>query len=136
MHISTKTGYALRALAELAISSVDGPVSIAEISRKQNLPRKYIEQLFRKLKQNDLIISKHGAQGGYMLNKAINEISLKDIMQAVDDEFSNSFCYGNHAHSEYCTGFPCKFYDFWDDVKNNINNYLDSIKLDQVIAKI
>lgn len=136
MHISIKTGYALRALAELALNSSSKPVSIAEISRKQRLPRKYTEQLFRKLKKNQLIKSIHGAKGGYLLNKEIADISLKDIMQAVDDDFNNSFCEGNTFHTEHCTGLPCKFNTFWDDVKNNINSYLDSIKLDQVISKI
>ena len=136
MQISTKTGYAVRALSELVLSSDGKPVSMSEICRKQNLPIKYIEQLFRKLKKKEIIKSIHGSRGGYLLNKPISEVSLKDIMHALDDDFSNKFCYGSNAHSEYCTGFPCGFYELWDDIKNFIEDYLDSIKLEQIISRL
>jgi len=135
MQISTKTGYAVRALSVLAKQPSEKPLSVAVLCRDQNLPQKYIEQLFRKLKQSELIKSRHGSRGGYFLNKPLPEISLKDIMYAVEDNFSTA-CYGNSGEPEYCLGTPCAFADFWNDIKINIENYLDSITLDQIVSRI
>ena len=71
MQISTKTGYAVRALSTLAKQPAGEPMSITVLCSDQNLPKKYIEQLFRKLKQYDLIKSIHGSRGGYLINKNI-----------------------------------------------------------------
>lgn len=135
MHISTKTEYAVRALSELAVSSSDGPVSIAQISTRQNLPRKYIEQLFRKLKRSDLVSSTHGAKGGYILKKPTNQISLKDIMNAVDENYLRDYC-PDKPHTSHCLGLPCGFRLLWNEIKEHLETYFDSIKLDQIIAKL
>jgi Rrf2 family iron-sulfur cluster assembly transcriptional regulator len=136
MQISTKTEYAVRALSELALSSSEKPISITEICLKQKLPRKYVEQLFRKLKKNGLVKSTHGAQGGYSLGINMNEISLRDIMEAVDESYMKSFCEGDPEKMRHCIGFPCGFYELWDEIKNHLEEYFDSIKLDQIIAKL
>ena len=136
MHISTKTEYAVRAMAELALSSSDKPVSITEICEKQNLPRKYVEQLFRKLKQNELVASKHGAKGGYSLTTDIEKISLRDIMEAVDESYVKSYCNADEQKVHHCIGLPCGFHDLWDEVKEHLDGYFDSIKLNQIIAKL
>ncbi|MCK4311756.1 MAG: Rrf2 family transcriptional regulator [Candidatus Cloacimonetes bacterium] len=136
MHISIKTGYAVRALSELALNASEKPISISKICEKQNLPIKYIEQLFRNLKRDGLVKSIHGSKGGYLLNRELNKISLKNIMKAVDDDFSHNFCYGSHEHIDYCKGFPCGFYELWDEIKDHMENYLDSIKLEQIISRL
>ena len=136
MHISIKTGYAVRALSELALNASEKPISISEICKKQNLPTKYIEQLFRNLKKDGLIKSVHGSKGGYFLNRELSKISLKDIMKAVDDDLSHNFCYGSNEHIDYCNGFPCGFYKLWDEIKDHLEKYFDSIKLEQIITKL
>jgi Rrf2 family protein len=136
MLISTKTGYALRALSALAEQPAEKPLSVAVLSRDNNLPQKYIEQLFSQLKHSNLIKSIQGSKGGYLLNKQCSEISLKDIMTAVDDILPAGTCYGGSNESEFCLGYPCPFSDFWDDVKKNIENYFDSITLDQIISNL
>ncbi len=136
MHISTKTEYAVRALSELAISSDEKPISITEICKRQKLPLKYVEQLFRKLKKHELVKSVHGAKGGYLLNKDVKDISLKNIMKAVDDNFSNTFCADNKNHISHCIGFPCGFHKLWDEIQDHIEDYFESIKLEQIIAKL
>ncbi len=136
MIISTKTEYAVRALTELAINSTDKPVSINEICRNQNLPVKYIEQLFRKLKQNELVKSVHGAKGGYQLAIKIHNISLKDIMEAVDEKYVAPFCNGNPEEHSHCIGLPCGFKELWDEINEYTEKYFDSIKLDQIVAKL
>jgi Rrf2 family iron-sulfur cluster assembly transcriptional regulator len=135
MHISTKTEYAVRALAELAVNAVDKPVSITEICEKQKLPRKYVEQLFRRLKNNGLVKSTHGAMGGYSLNQPVEKISLQKIMEAVDESYLKKFCTPEH-HTLHCLGWPCGFHQLWDEIKEHLDNYFDSIKLDQIIAKL
>jgi len=57
-------------------------------------------------------------------------------MIAVEDNFPTNSCYGNSGELEYCSGTPCAFYDFWDEIKKNIENYLDSITLDQIVSRI
>jgi Rrf2 family iron-sulfur cluster assembly transcriptional regulator len=134
MQISTKTGYALRALAELAWDDSPKPISIKTICQKHNLPVKYIEQLFRKLKTHGLIISTHGAKGGYVLAKPATLISLSDIMHAVDEDFFATYC--DVAKNEFCEGLPCGFRTLWDEIKGNMNSYFDSLKLDEIIQKV
>ena len=136
MNISTKTEYAVRALTELAINSADKPVSINDICKNQNLPVKYIEQLFRKLKQNGLVKSIHGAKGGYQLALEIYNISLKDIMEAVDENYVAPFCNGKQEELSHCIGLHCGFKNLWDEINEHTENYFDSIKLDQIVARL
>ncbi len=135
MQISTKTEYAVRAISELAIKATGEPVSVSELCKDKNLPLKYIEQLFSKLKKNGLIKSVHGSKGGYLLNKEISAISMKDIMEAVDENISTKFCVDDAARIDYCSGFPCGFSQLWDEIKAHLENYFDSIKLDAIISK-
>lgn len=135
MQISTKTGYAVRALTRLALQPLGKPLSITVLCQDQNLPQKYIEQLFRKLKQKELIKSVHGSKGGYLLCRKVSQITLKDIMTAVEDNFPETGCYGSAGEPYYCTGKPCSFSAFWNDVKSNIENYLDSVTLEEIVAR-
>ena len=135
MHISTKTEYALRALTELALANDDQPISITEICHRQKLPRKYVEQLFGKLKKSGLVKSLHGSQGGYSLNLPAGSISLQNIMEAVDESYLKKFCTDDHQKT-HCLGLPCGFHQLWDEIKNDLDSYFDSIKLDRIIAKL
>lgn len=136
MHLSTKTGYALRALAMLARTADQKPISIATICKTQNLPPKYIEHLFRKLKLNNIVKSVQGASGGYILNKSKRHISLKDIMEAVEEDYSYKYCDANQQKPEFCSGFPCEFYALWDEINTNIEKYLETFTLDMIVQRI
>lgn len=136
MHISTKTGYAVRALAELAINGREHPISVAQICERQTLPQKYIEQLFRKLKQGGIISSVHGAHGGYRLNREVDQISLKEIMAAVDENFNYTYCDADKQSLDYCCGNPCGFSKLWDEIKDHLESYFSSITLESIIKKI
>ncbi|MCF7859428.1 MAG: Rrf2 family transcriptional regulator [Candidatus Cloacimonetes bacterium] len=136
MNISTKTEYAVRALTELAINPADKPLSINDICKHQNLPPKYVEQIFRKLKHSGLVNSIHGPKGGYLLAKEINDISLRDIMEAVDENYVTPFCNGDPEQHVHCIGLPCGFKNLWDEIKGNLENYFDSIRLDQIVDKL
>ncbi|MFO7896683.1 MAG: Rrf2 family transcriptional regulator [Candidatus Cloacimonadales bacterium] len=135
MHISTKTEYAVRGLTELALLQNQRPVSILEICTRQNLPRKYMEQLFAKLKRAELITSVQGAHGGYLLQRATHDITLNDIMWAVEDNISQTNCETDYQQREYCIGLPCGFHKLWNEIETHLEEYFSSINLDDIIKK-
>jgi Rrf2 family iron-sulfur cluster assembly transcriptional regulator len=136
MHISTKTEYAIRGLAELGKNQQTGPISIVEICNRQKLPKKYIEQLFRKLRNAKLISSIHGAKGGYLLAKSADKITLNEIMHAVEENISQVNCGENYQTREYCIGMPCGFYKLWNEIDEHLNAYFNSITLEHIIEKL
>ncbi|MBC8384827.1 MAG: Rrf2 family transcriptional regulator [Candidatus Cloacimonetes bacterium] len=132
MQISTKTEYAVRALAELSKSSDGKPMSIATICKNQSLPLKYTEQIFRKLKQNELVESIHGSQGGYVLKKPISEITLKNILDSVEDNKAICDC----ASIDFCPGNPCGLQSIWNEIQGHLDSYFESIKLERMILSL
>ena len=86
MKLTTKGRYAVMAMADLALFKHKGPVSLTEISLRQNISLAYLEQIFIKLKDNNLVKSTRGAQGGYILEKSANEIKISNIISAVNEE--------------------------------------------------
>ncbi len=134
MNLTTKVEYAIRALAELAKVTDNKPVTIKQLCNRQNLPVKYMEQLFRKLKQNDLIKSIKGASGGYVLNRCPHKLSVKAIMSALEDEPIRLDCSGDKGQREYCIGQPCSFYETWKIINDDLDEYFDNIYLSRFIA--
>ena len=132
MQISTRSEYAIRALSELALNSNGKPLSISSICKNQSLPLKYTEQIFRKLKQNNLVKSIHGSQGGYLLGKDLSEISLKDILDSVEDNKNIGDC----SSIDFCSGNPCGLQKIWNEIQEHLDSYFDSIKLDRVIMEL
>ena len=130
MQITTKTEYAVRALSELASSSDGKPLSIAHICKAQSLPAKYMEQIFRKLKQNNLVTSIQGSQGGYLPVENFADISLKDIVQSVEDRKAVCDC----DTIDYCSGNPCGLQKLWNEIQNNIDDYFEQIKFDKILS--
>ena len=135
MHISTKTEYAVRGLTELAMLQDKLPVSIVEICNRQKLPRKYMEQLFSKLKRAELITSVQGAQGGYLLQRSPQNITLNEIMLAVEENISQNSCEADYQEREYCIGMPCGFHKLWNEIETHLEEYFSSINLDDIIKK-
>lgn len=134
MYISAKTGYAIRALVELSKQPENTPLPLAEICTSQNIPFKYTEQLFRKLKKHNLIKSVYGSQGGYVLAKEPDNISLKDIMHAIGEEVCNTYC--EPDKKEYCKGLPCGIHDMWNEIQEHFISYFSKIKLSNIAQKI
>ena len=92
MKLTNKGRYAVMAMADLALNSKDGPISLTEISLRQNISLAYLEQIFLKLKNNKLVKSSRGAAGGYILEKPASEIKLSNIIFAVDEEVKTLNC--------------------------------------------
>ncbi|MCK9328979.1 MAG: Rrf2 family transcriptional regulator [Candidatus Cloacimonetes bacterium] len=133
MQITTKTEYSLRALCELCFR--EKPVSLRIIADTQRLPLKYLEHLFRDLKSNDIVRSISGAKGGYILNKNAENITLFDILQAVEKEISPNPC-ACSLDTPYCIGLPCKFHDVWEKINLQIFEYYKKITLSEICKEI
>ncbi|MDP8321405.1 MAG: Rrf2 family transcriptional regulator [Candidatus Stygibacter australis] len=135
MYISTKTGYALRAMIELALTGDEQPLSITELSSRQHLPSKYLERLFALLRKSELVTSKKGINGGYLLARKAETITLQDVMQAVEESHYHSYCRHQKDDAEYCQGISCHLRGFWDRIGTDLESYFSSINLQKIINK-
>lgn len=137
MQITTKTEYAVRALCALALQDNAQPISVREICLRHNLPQKYIEQLFRKLKKQGIIKSQHGAKGGYILATSPRNISLHFIMQAVDESHHSVKCDRlSDSSSTYCIGNPCGFHSFWNKIAEHLSAYFQTLNLQHILDEL
>lgn len=131
MRLTTKARYAVTAMLDLALHSNQGPVSAADISRRQTISRSYLEQLFGKLRQEHLVASVHGPGGGYFIARKLDEISIADIIQAVDEAIDATQCRGKlDCHD----GERCMTHQLWADLNAQIESYLASVSLSQLAA--
>lgn len=135
MKLSTKGRYGLRALIDLALFSEDENVSIASISARQNISESYLEQLIAKLRKAGLVVSVRGAGGGYKLAKAAEEISVGDILRALEGNLDLVDCPGLKEESG-CGGSEfCVTKYVWQRINDSINRTVDEIKLSQLIEE-
>jgi Rrf2 family protein len=129
MQISTRTEYALRALLEMVKVSKD-PISAREICERQHLPRKYIERLLNNMRTAGLVESLSGAKGGYVLARKPEQISLLNVMQAVEDHSWEMSCISNPP--EHCIRQDCNLQIVWGDVYNNMKSILEGYSLERI----
>jgi len=135
MKLSTKGRYGLRALIDLALYSENETVSIASISSRQNISESYLEQLIAKLRKAGLVTSVRGAGGGYKLAKPAADISVGDILRALEGNLDPVECPGLKEEST-CDGSEfCVTKYVWQRINDSINQTVDEIKLDQLIEE-
>ncbi len=134
MKLTNKGRYAVMAMADLASNTKDGPISLAEISTRQNISLAYLEQIFLKLKRNKLVRSSRGASGGYTLEKPATEIKLSNIIYAVDEEIKTLNCKKNSRRGCNNKSIKCITHNLWDQLDQHINGFFEKVKL-QDIAK-
>lgn len=135
MKLSTKGRYGLRALIDLALYSENETVSIASISARQNISESYLEQLIAKLRKAGLVTSVRGAGGGYRLAKPATEISVGDILRALEGSLDPVECPGLKEESG-CDGAEfCVTKYVWQRINDSINQTVDEIKLDQLLGE-
>lgn len=130
MRLTTKGRFAVTAMADLAIRGGNGPVTLASISERQKISLSYLEQLFGKLRKHDIVASVRGPGGGYCLSRPANEISISDIVVAVDESLDASNCHGMGNCQD---GKPCITHNLWMGLNNAISAYLESVSLHQLI---
>ena len=130
MKLSTKGRYGLRALIDLALYSENETVSIQSIARRQNISDSYLEQLMRKLRSAGLIVSVRGAQGGYKLARPANEISVGDVLRALEGSLEAVTCGGEDNSCQGADLCVTKF--VWERINSSIRDTVDSIMLSQL----
>ena len=133
MQITAKTEYAVRAIYELVNRNCI--CSIKSICKAQNLPIKFVEKLFRKLGESGIIASKKGKKGGYYLSKKPSEVSLKNLMDALD-EGNGLYCFNNKDTKNYCKREDCIFIPIWLEIKNHFDDYFSQISLEGLYKKL
>ena len=135
MKLSTKGRYAVMAMADLALFSKKKPVSLNEISLRQNISLPYLEQLFVQLKNKKLVKGLRGSAGGYLLEKPSNEINISNIIDAVNEEVKTLNCKKDSKRGCNNKSSKCIAHNLWDKLDNHINNFFISIKLSDLVEK-
>ena len=132
MKMTTKGRYAVTAMLDLALHDNDGPVSLAEISQRQEISLTYLEQLFSKLKRHELIESARGPGGGYRLAVSTEEITIAKIVYSVDEPVDVTRCGGQ----QNCQGDErCLTHDLWMELNRHISEFLNGITLADLIQR-
>jgi Rrf2 family iron-sulfur cluster assembly transcriptional regulator len=135
MKLTSKGRYAVMAMADLAKMNASQPTSLSEISLRQGISISFLEQIFLKLRRNNLVQSSRGSSGGYLLTKSPEEIKLLSIIKAVDEKVKTVGC--KKESRKGCTGksFKCITHDLWDDLENHINNFFEKNTLKDIVNR-
>ena len=133
MKLTSKGRYAVMALADLARFDNANPISLRDISLRQSISLNYLEQIFFKLKKNQIVKSVRGTQGGYVLNKKPNEIKLTNIFHAVDEKIKTVQC--NKDSKKGCNSkvTKCITHNLWDELENHINGFFEKKSLEDLL---
>jgi len=132
MRLSTKGRYAVTAMLDLALHSGKGPVTLADISVSQGISLSYLEQLFAALRGKQLVRGVRGPGGGYYLGKPPEDISIADIICAVDEWVEFTRCGGRENCRE---GQRCLTHSLWDRLSDEIFNFLNDISLADLVSR-
>ncbi len=133
MKLTSKGRYAVMALVDLARFDNINPVSLRDISLRQNISLDYLEQIFSKLKKNEIVKSIRGTHGGYVLNKNANDIKLTNIFHAVDEKVKTVQC--KKESKKGCNGkaTKCITHNLWDELEIHINSFFENKSLEDLI---
>ena len=135
MKLTSRGRYAVMAMADLAKNRVKEPTSLTEISLRQGISISYLEQLFLKLRKNDLVESSRGPSGGYVLSKPPEKIKLLSIIRAVDEKIKTVKC--KKESKKGCNGksIKCITHNLWDDLEAHINKFFEDNTLNDILYK-
>ena len=135
MKLTTKGRYAVMAMADLATYSKNKPVSLSEISLRQNISLAYLEQLFIHLKENRLVRSIRGVKGGYALERPASEIRLSNIFHAVNEEVKTLNCKKDSKKGCNNKSIKCITHNLWDKLDTHINGFFENVKLEEIVKR-
>ena len=132
MKLTTRGRYAVTAMLDLALHTDSGPVSLADISRRQEISLSYLEQLFSRLRKHELVGSTRGPGGGYHIARPLGEVAVADIVAAVNESVDATQCGGQkncHQHGR------CLTHDLWEGLSLQIESFLKGISLHDLINR-
>ena len=132
MKLTTKGRYAIIAMADLVLHSRTNPVSLKDITKRQRISLSYLEQLFSKLRESNVVQSIRGPGGGYILGRDSSEISLLDIITAVDEKIDQTQCGGAMNCNK---DKPCLTHYIWTELNEKISQYMSDITLSDIATR-
>ena len=132
MRLTTKGRYAVTAMLDLALHADRGPISLSDISKRQEISLSYLEQLFSKLRQNELVSSVRGPGGGYRLSRPADQIFVAQIIDAVNESIDATNCGGAGNCQK---GQVCLTHYLWCDLSDQIHQFLSGISLASLVAR-
>ncbi|MDX3774577.1 Fe-S cluster assembly transcriptional regulator IscR [Chromatiaceae bacterium AAb-1] len=132
MRLTSKGRYAVTAMLDVALHTESGPVPLADISERQGISLSYLEQLFARLRKHGLVSSVRGPGGGYQLGRAATDISVSDVIWAVNESVDATRCQGK---SDCHGGARCLTHSLWTDLSTRIEDFLTSITLGELVSQ-
>lgn len=135
MRLTTKGRFAVTAMIDLALRHQSGPVTLAAISERENISLSYLEQLFGKLRRHELVDSMRGPGGGYTLARLARNITVADIIFAVDEPLDATSCGGkeNCTVGRITSTGKCMTHELWSTLNRKMVDYLDSVSLQDLV---
>ena len=132
MKLTTKGRYAVTAMLDLALHGDQGPVSLADISARQEISLSYLEQLFSRLRRQNLVVSVRGPGGGYRLSREAGAVFVAEVVDAVSESLDTTRC-GNKGDCQ--KGEKCLTHHLWSDLSDQIHQFLSEISLGDLMKK-
>ena len=132
MRLTTKGRYAVTAMLDLAIHGQNSPVSLNDISGRQGISLSYLEQLFAKLRRNELVTSVRGPGGGYRLARDTKEINIAEVVDAVSESMDATACQGKGNCQD---GDQCLTHHLWQDLSEQIHDFLTKISIFDLVSR-
>ena len=132
MKLTSKGRYAVTAVLDVALHAKAGPITLVDISQRQEISLSYLEQLFSRLRRHGIVNSIRGPGGGYILGKTINEITISDIIVAIDEPVDATRCNGK---ADCQSGVQCLTHSLWVDLSERIYSFLNDITLADLVEK-
>lgn len=130
MKLTSKGRYAVTAMLDVALHSRNGPVSLADISERQEISLSYLEQLFARLRKEQLVSSVRGPGGGYRLGRAASDIAVGEVIRAVDESVDATRCKGQ---ADCQGGERCLTHTLWQDLSDRISQFLNGISIGELM---
>ncbi|ROU01548.1 Fe-S cluster assembly transcriptional regulator IscR [Marinobacter sp. R17] len=132
MRLTTKGRYAVTAMLDLALHAEDGPVTLADISQRQDISLSYLEQLFAKLRRHKLVVSVRGPGGGYQLGRPYDTVFISEVVDAVNESLDTTRCQNK---GDCQNGEKCLTHHLWSDLSDQIHAFLSEISLADLMRK-
>ena len=132
MRLTTKGRFAVTAMIDLALRGEDGPVALASVSDRQKISLSYLEQLFGKLRRYKLVDSVRGPGGGYCIARPLDQVTVADIIRAVEEPIDSTQCGGReNCHDSH----RCMTHDLWEELNSTVYGFLAGVKLSHLVER-